>query len=955
MLRVLSTGLAGLLLLFTIEAGAQTRSVKNYTLQDGLPSAEVFHILQDRSGFLWFSTSHGIASFDGYEMKVFSAHDGVPDPLILETREDESGKIWMRSLSGRIAYQQDGIIYPYTFNDSLSKFCSNGFMEAFAQDSTGRWHFYESTDHSCTVKADGSINSQELPRGRIAITDFGEQLVIQTSIYEDEDEGIVMIDGKEFHINVPYVDAKFTHNHYSVLRWKGNIYFSIRNILFRYDGDTVTRVFTAGAPIINLSTDSHDRFYIGHTNYGAIQFETEDFLKGDTLLFTKNQSVTDIQEDHEGGLWVSTLEAGVFYMPSTGIDHYFLPEDHQIRTALVHQGQIFIGTYEGLVMSLDEKTKTIRGQRKFDRVVLSLYAHNDTLFAGTSTLMYVMTNLSKEPVHKYLGSVHKFVETDRNVLVLSGRNMASLRFDGVETSRFRHQQTIRDICIDGPLYYSPTHLGLTICNSKLVPLSRPKDLENLKISQFQKVNDTTFIIGTIGNGLLVTNKSFTRITKFESLPRDIFSLAKLDNNYYFASELGIFKISTEDIVNRSAQTFLLNANNGLLKRSISLLQTTSDNKLIVFYDNAFSIVNPAALKNLNHSPRFYIDRIAVNNEKMNNRKHYRLPYDSNTVQLDFGFVSFNNQDINIRYRLHEDDSWIYPRRTNSINLYSLSPGFYKPQLEYSADRFTWQKADALPTFHITYPWWQNPYLQAVAVLGLFIVGFIIVGNRLEIQKERNERLKLLTIQQQQLLDTEKVTTDRERNRIAKDLHDSVGSSLLATKLSVGRILKRYNHQEADEIEGQLSNTLNEIKSIIYDLSPTELERDGLSLSVKNYIDKLSGVTDIQLNVVFYGEDITDVRIITPVFRILQELLSNSIKYSNGNSIALHINSFDKLLNIVYEDNGQGFSPKLSKGLGRGLTNIEARVRTLNGRLKSDSGDYGTSFIIEIPKSSSVTL
>lgn len=227
-------------------------------------------------------------------------------------------------------------------------------------------------------------------------------------------------------------------------------------------------------------------------------------------------------------------------------------------------------------------------------------------------------------------------------------------------------------------------------------------------------------------------------------------------------------------------------------------------------------------------------------------------------------------------------------------------------------------------------------------------------NRLEIQRERNKRLNLVTVQQQQLLDTEKQTTDRERNRIAKNLHDSVGSSLLATKLSVSRILKRYNHQEADVIEQQLSNTLNEIKNIIYDLPPTELERDGLLVSVKNYIDKLSGVTDIQLNVIFYGDDITDVRIITPVFRILQELLSNSIKYSNGTSISVHINSFDKLLNIVYEDNGQGFSPKFSKGVGLGLTNIEARVLTLNGHAKFDSGDYGTSYIIDIPKYVSVT-
>ena len=952
---MLTTGvLAVLVPSIAVKVCAQTLSVKNYTTQDGLPSAEVFHILQDRSGFLWFSTSNGIASFDGYEMKAFSGHDGVPDPLVLETREDEAGRIWMRSFSGRISYHYKGVVHPFVFNDTLSKFCSKGYLEAFAQDTTGRWVFYESDDQHGTIEDDGSISRQRLALARIAITDYGDQLVIQSSLVDRAISGTVIIEGKEFPINIPSNDPKYNYHYVSVTRWKGSIYFSVRNNVFRYDGHKVTCVLIAGAPIIDLSIDKKDRLYVGHINRGTVQFSNENFQEGDTLDFTRNHSVTDVLEDHEGGLWFSTLEAGVFYVPSTGIHHYFLPGNPRIRTALVHNRKILIGTNDGLLMALDEKSKVIIGRQKFERSILSLYAHEDTVFAGTSSYLYILRDVNRRPLQTYVGSVLGFAEDHDTVWALTGRTIAFYLRNGVQTHRTRYDRAIRNVYVKDSIYYVVPHLGLEICDQRLATLAKPKSLQYLKVSQLHPVNDTTLLIGTIGSGLIVANKVLTRITRFESLPHDIYHIVKLDENYYFASEEGIFKVSMQDLISQSVRMVLLNANNGLLNKSISLLETTSDKKLIVFYDNAFSIVDPEGMQVLNGVPRFYIDRITVNNRMMKNLQHYHLPYDSNTVQLDFGFVSFNNQDINIRYRLHERDSWIYPRRTNFINLYSLSPGFYTPELEYSADRFTWQKAKGLPTFNIAYPWWQNPYLQGVSFVIVFIVGFTIVRNRLEIHHERNKRLKLLTVQQQQLLDTEKETTDRERNRIAKDLHDSVGSSLLATKLSIGRILKRYNHQEADEIELQLSNTLNEIKNIIYDLSPTELERDGLSKSVKNYIDKLSGVTDMQLNVIFYGDDIMDVRITLPVFRILQELFSNSIKYSNGTSISVHINSFDKLLNIVYEDNGNGFSPKLSKGLGRGLSNIDARVRTLDGQAKFDSGAYGTSCIIDIPKAYQAT-
>jgi signal transduction histidine kinase len=97
----------------------------------------------------------------------------------------------------------------------------------------------------------------------------------------------------------------------------------------------------------------------------------------------------------------------------------------------------------------------------------------------------------------------------------------------------------------------------------------------------------------------------------------------------------------------------------------------------------------------------------------------------------------------------------------------------------------------------------------------------------------------------------------------------------------------------------------------------------------------------------FGPEVKDLRLNIAVFRVLQELISNSLKHSDAKVITLHINSFDDLLNIVYEDNGKGFSWELAnKGLG--LYNIESRIQSINGQLRFDSGPFGISYTIDIP-------
>jgi signal transduction histidine kinase len=235
----------------------------------------------------------------------------------------------------------------------------------------------------------------------------------------------------------------------------------------------------------------------------------------------------------------------------------------------------------------------------------------------------------------------------------------------------------------------------------------------------------------------------------------------------------------------------------------------------------------------------------------------------------------------------------------------------------------------------------------IASLLLLAAAFVYVRNRQAVYAEKNRFLEIINDHQQKLIQSQIATIERERNRIAKELHDGVGTNLTAIKLSVHQLLTTNENPLADDIEEQFQHAIADLKNLIYDLTPPSLERYGLFVALKNYINKIGKNIPINIQFKTFGSDINDINIGIIVFRIAQELLSNSIKHSDAKNITVHMNSFEDLLNIIYEDDGVGFTYNPEQS-GLGLDNVESRVRSLNGTLKFDSGKFGVSYNIDIP-------
>lgn len=199
--------------------------------------------------------------------------------------------------------------------------------------------------------------------------------------------------------------------------------------------------------------------------------------------------------------------------------------------------------------------------------------------------------------------------------------------------------------------------------------------------------------------------------------------------------------------------------------------------------------------------------------------------------------------------------------------------------------------------------------------------------------------------------------EKERNRIAQDLHDRLGSMLSVVKLSLGTIdAKIEGLQEESKTQYAKANKLldeacEEVRNISHGLKNSILAKFGLKAALESFIDSLSG-NDLKVELSTHNIDNRlENKIEINVFRIIQELVSNTLKHAKASRLVIQVNRFEDLLNVTVEDNGIGFNPEQlnEKKAGLGLHNIEARVHDLDGSFNIDSGKgNGTTTMIDIP-------
>jgi len=257
-------------------------------------------------------------------------------------------------------------------------------------------------------------------------------------------------------------------------------------------------------------------------------------------------------------------------------------------------------------------------------------------------------------------------------------------------------------------------------------------------------------------------------------------------------------------------------------------------------------------------------------------------------------------------------------------------------------------------------WWPDHHPRMRSFLGVPILskGEIIgafylaskVGAR-EFSRMDQELVEMLAahaaiaIENAELLErSRELTVMEERNRLARELHDSVIQTLFSavfTAEAAAELAERdpqLARVEIQKLQELAKGAVREMRSLVFELRPAEIEVDGLVPTLRKHIEVLRRVhgTDIELTV--EGEQRLNLGAERELFRIAQEAIRNALKHSGGSTVSVDLKMRDSTISLSVRDDGVGFDPSAPQVRGRhlGLTSMLERAQLLGGDLHIES-------------------
>lgn len=248
----------------------------------------------------------------------------------------------------------------------------------------------------------------------------------------------------------------------------------------------------------------------------------------------------------------------------------------------------------------------------------------------------------------------------------------------------------------------------------------------------------------------------------------------------------------------------------------------------------------------------------------------------------------------------------------------------------------------------------------IAIGTIIIITVILLLQQKRISRKQTQlqskQIKtLLSDQELKSINTMLEVQETERKRIAEDLHDGVGSILSTVKMYFASLndkmddYQQENREQYDKANSLLDKAVEEVRQISHNLVSGILMKFGLAPALRDLCATIDGTGQLKTSLSIFGlDDRIENTIEIAVYRIIQELLSNTMKHAKASEVTISLTRLNNHLNIMVEDNGKGFDTQTISG-GIGLKNIRSRVEKLSGKINFDSViGRGTIVIVEIP-------
>jgi len=260
---------------------------------------------------------------------------------------------------------------------------------------------------------------------------------------------------------------------------------------------------------------------------------------------------------------------------------------------------------------------------------------------------------------------------------------------------------------------------------------------------------------------------------------------------------------------------------------------------------------------------------------------------------------------------------------------------------------------------------QKIYIISIAgsALTLLLIGIFVYKNQdkkrrlakqeTELEKQRADNL--MKNQELATIDAMIQGQEKERKKLAEDLHDNLGSSLTTIRLYFDNLKNHFKPETSSEIYDRTDKLLEDTYATIRGMSHSRhngvLASKGLIPTLQTLAENITHSGKLKVNVFHHGMDRKlENSLELNIFRMLQELLSNVVKHAAATEASINIVGSENSIDLMVEDNGKGFMLNSSKkSTGMGLHSIETRVEEMDGTFDIDSNSgHGTTITIEIP-------
>jgi signal transduction histidine kinase len=254
----------------------------------------------------------------------------------------------------------------------------------------------------------------------------------------------------------------------------------------------------------------------------------------------------------------------------------------------------------------------------------------------------------------------------------------------------------------------------------------------------------------------------------------------------------------------------------------------------------------------------------------------------------------------------------------------------------------------------------SSFLALITVIFIAVYHNTQQKKKILLQEAELKEQKINELEKEKLLVATRAVMqgeEKERTRLARDLHDSLGGMLSGIKLKISNamkgnvILPEDMALQFENTLGLLDSTIGELRHIANNLMPESLMKFGLKSSLTDFCNRFNEKENELVSFQYYGEDQRfESEIEIAVFRIAQELISNALKHSKATKTEVQVIVDESRICLQVMDNGIGFDRETALKKGRGLKNIENRVAALGGNIETQSQPgQGTETMIEFQR------